>query len=121
MMEEVNLNKIEQERCEAFLKGKNCELCEQIFNDLINKVGFYNKIKSPPELISKEDINEFGYEEAVKLTKQDFIRAAEGFARCKTLCRKHLVIIRRDNNERNERGMDIPEDFSLLRIKKSLI
>ena len=36
-IKEENLNKMEKKRCEDFLKGKNCELCEQIFDDLLNK------------------------------------------------------------------------------------
>lgn len=120
-MEEDNLNKIERKRCEEFLHGKNCELCEQLFADLLNKEGFYNLVKNPPELVSQEDINKLGLKEAIDVAKEEFIKPAEGFARCKMLCRKHQAMIRRDNNERNDNGMDIPEDFSLLRIKKSLI
>lgn len=120
LTEEI-LNEKEKEVCEEFLKDKKCDLCEQIFNDLLNKTGFYNLIKNPPKLVIEEDIEEFGYEEAVKLAREDFVKPSEGFARCKNLCRKHQAIIRKDNNERNKLGMDIPTDFSLLRIKKSLI
>lgn len=120
-IKEENLNKIEKKRCEDFLKDKNCELCEQIFDDLLNKTGFYNLVKNPPELVSKEDIDELGYDKAVSITRDDFIKPAEALARCKVLCRKHQIIIRRDNHERMEKKLEIPEDFSLLRIKKSLI
>ena len=118
---EDNINKRAQKECEDFLKGKNCELCEQIFEDLLNKTGFYDLVKSPPELVTQEEIDKLGYEKVVDIARKEFINPAEGFARCKMLCRKHQVMIRRDNNERNGKGMDIPKDFSLLRIKKSLI
>lgn len=120
-MEEENINKIEQKRCLDFLKGKKCELCEQIFDDLLNKTGFYKLVRNPPQLVSQYDIDKLGYEEAVRVTKKEFIKPADAFARCKLLCRKHQTMIRRDNNERMSKGLEIPTDFSLLRIKKSLI
>ena len=120
-LEEEILNEKEKEVCEEFLKDKKCDLCETLFNDLLNKTGFYHLLKNPPKLVIEEDIEEFGYGEAVRLAREDFVKPAEGFARCKNLCRKHQAIIRKDNNERNKKGLDIPIDFSLLRIKKSLI
>lgn len=113
---------VEHKICREYLKGKPCEMCEQIFQDLINHTGFYNKIQNPPELLTDEDIEEYGSgEEAYKALYDEFVRPAEGFARCHALCREHQKVLRNDNQERNELGMDIPTDFSLLRYKKSLI
>ena len=36
--------------CEDYLSDKNCELCEVLFDDLLNKKGFYNLVKNPPQL-----------------------------------------------------------------------
>jgi hypothetical protein len=120
-MEKIEVTDIEHKKCKEFMQDKECELCKKLFDDFINKKGFYNLVKSPPQLISEEDIKKYGYKKALELARKDFIRTAEGFARCKVLCRKHQALVREDNNERNERGMDIPRDFSLLRIKKSLV
>lgn len=116
-----NVKDPEHQICRDYVAGKNCEFCEQLFNDLLNQEGFYPLIKNPPKILSEEDIKEFGREKAIKLVRDELIKPAEGFARTKLLCRKHQSMFRRDNNERSNKGMDIPTDFSLLRIKKSLI
>lgn len=120
-MDRKTLKDINHSECREFMKGKKCEFCEKLFDDIINKTGLYDFIKNPPELIDEDDVEEFGLKKSIELARDGFVRDAEGFARCKVLCRKHHMIIREDNNERNDKGIDIPTDFSLLRYKKSLI
>lgn len=101
----VDVKDIEHKKCREFLKDKKCQFCEKIFNDLLNKEGVYNELESPP-IIEKSD-------------REEFIRNAQGFTRTHHLCGKHFRIFRKDNKKLNKKGIDIPRELNLIKLRRS--
>ena len=91
--------------CREFLKDKKCQFCEKLFDDLINKKGIYDDLENPPS-IEKSD-------------KEEFISNAQGFARTYYLCGKHFRIFRKDNKKLNEKGIEIPRELTLTKLRRS--
>jgi len=101
----LNVVDIEHKKCRAFLKGKKCEYCEKLFNNLSNKEGLYHEIENPP-LILEEN-------------RKEFVRSAKGFVRTHMVCNKHFRIFRKENKKLNEAGIPIPSELILKKIRKS--
>lgn len=103
-----NHSKVKDENhqiCRRYLRNKKCEFCEELFNDLLNKTGNYSKMENPP-LIEEID-------------RKEFVQNAQGFARSHHLCNKHFKIFRKENKKLNEKGIEIPSDLILMKIRNS--
>lgn len=91
--------------CREFLRGKKCQFCTILFNDLLNKEGLYEEIDSPPFI---EEVD-----------RKEFIQDAKGFARSHYLCNKHFKVFRKENKKLNELGIEIPSELILKKIRRS--
>lgn len=115
------LKDIEHKKCREELIGKKCAFCETIFEYSLNDKGPYEKRKDLPKFVFEEDIIEKGRDLAIKEAKEQYIENAEGFIRCLPVCRKHFRILKRDNDLRIKKGIDIPENLEVIKFKKNFI
>ena len=115
------LKDLEHKECRKELKGKKCAFCEMIFESSLNNSGPYEKIKGLPKFIFEEDILSKGKENAIKEAREQYVENAEGFIRCLPVCRKHFKILKKDNDLRIKKGMDIPKNLDLIKFKKKFI
>ena len=105
MTSETEVKDENHKKCRDFLKDKKCDFCKKLFEDFINKRGHYDKIDNPP-VFTIED-------------KEEFIQDAQGFARSYNLCNKHFKVFRKENKKLNEKGIEIPRELNLTKLRRS--
>jgi hypothetical protein len=92
-------------KCKEFLKDKGCEMCKKIVQDCKNNEGVYKHFSNHKIVLVKVD--------------DSYISKASAIIRTHPVCKKHFKIIKRDNDKRQIKDIEITEDLTLLKYRRS--
>jgi len=97
----------EARECEDYLKDKDCDLCIKYWKECEDGTGIYYEFQR----------------KGIKLRKVDksYVKKSTSIIRTKNSCQKHFVVLKKDNDKRQELNMDIPDNLELLKFRRSYI
>lgn len=97
----------EDKSYEEYIDGKECTLCRKFFKDCENNEGIYVLFKNKkPSLVKVTNIS-------------NYIKKATAIIRSHPVCKKHFKVIKRDNDLRQKKDMEITESLELLNYRRS--